>query len=364
MSDTIVKGIKRTTSTPASRRVSANTTAKSRTLASKSSRPKPIAKRAVAEKAPAKKATKSKSSPLVKGKKKAVASPAKSTVQKSAKTKVEKAKSVKSKIAVSTKPSKPKAKISQVKGKTLATTGKKADVKPVKKSAAKAPVIVAKTTKTKLIPAKSVAKPKEVKVKPEIAVVPKIEPKKAISKPVLPPPVRKPVAPNSIAQKKPSPNVSAALHLFEKAHKDFVRGRFADARTLFQQLLEKHPTVVEVAARARTYLAITESRLNAETSLPKDADSLYDRGVIELNRGAYESARGLFELALKIDPNAAHIHYGLAATQAQLGQAEDALNALEKAFSLQAVLRFRVSQDQDFTPLYDLPEFEQLVSPN
>jgi hypothetical protein len=71
---------------------------------------------------------------------------------------------------------------------------------------------------------------------------------------------------------------SAALLAFERAHKEFVRGRFAEARNQFRILLDKYSQVSEVAARARTYLAIAESRLRTESILPRDADSLYDRG--------------------------------------------------------------------------------------
>ena len=97
------------------------------------------------------------------------------------------------------------------------------------------------------------------------------------------------------------------------------RGRFADARNLFRALVEKFPAVSEVTARARTYLAVADSRLRTEMAPPRDADSLYDRGVIELNRGEYVAAQELFERALKREPEAAHIHYGLAASRARLG---------------------------------------------
>ncbi|HUG96168.1 MAG TPA: tetratricopeptide repeat protein, partial [Nitrososphaera sp.] len=124
------------------------------------------------------------------------------------------------------------------------------------------------------------------------------------------------IAPASIRQ--PTQDESAALRIFERAHKEFSRGRFAEARNQFRALLDKFSQVSEVAARARTYLAIAESRLRTESMLPRDADSLYDRGVIELNRGEYVAAQEMFERALKREPEAAHIHYGLAATRARL----------------------------------------------
>ena len=109
-----------------------------------------------------------------------------------------------------------------------------------------------------------------------------------------------------------------------------LRGRFAEARNQFRILVDKYSQVSEVAARARTYLAIAESRLRTESMLPRDADSLYDRGVIELNRGEYVAAQEMFERALKREPEAAHIHYGLAATRARLGSIDLALESLKK----------------------------------
>jgi tetratricopeptide (TPR) repeat protein len=154
---------------------------------------------------------------------------------------------------------------------------------------------------------------------------------------------------------------SAALKTFERAHKEFTRGRFAEARNQFRFLLDKYAQVSEVAARARTYLAIAEARLRTESMLPRDADSLYDRGVIELNRGEYVAAQEMFERALKREPEAAHIHYGLAATRARLGSIDLALQSLQRALDLQPNLRVRAQHDHDLNPLRNDPDFDKLV---
>jgi tetratricopeptide (TPR) repeat protein len=168
--------------------------------------------------------------------------------------------------------------------------------------------------------------------------------------PIAPPPPRQPTL-----------DEAAALRAFENAHKEFTRGRFGEARNQFRALLDKHAQVSEVAARARTYLAIAESRLRTESMLPRDADSLYDRGVIELNRGEYVAAQEMFERALKREPEAAHIHYGLAATRARLGSVDLALQSLQRALDLQPNLRLRAQHDQDLTSLRNDPDFDRLV---
>ena len=159
----------------------------------------------------------------------------------------------------------------------------------------------------------------------------------------------------------PTQDESAALIAFERAHKEFARGRFAEARNQFRVLVDKYSQVSEVAARARTYLTIAESRLRTESILPRDADSLYDRGVIELNRGEYVAAQEMFERALKREPEAAHIHYGLAATRARLGSIDLALESLQKALDLQPNLRVRAQHDHDLNPLRNDPDFDRLI---
>src|SRR5437588_12207313 len=116
-----------------------------------------------------------------------------------------------------------------------------------------------------------------------------------------------------VHQPQPTHDEAAALKAFESAHREFARGHFSEARHKFRALLDKYANVSEVPARARTYLAVAEARLRSDLALPRDADSLYDRGVIELNRGEYVAAQELFERALRREPEAAHIHYGLAA---------------------------------------------------
>ncbi len=161
--------------------------------------------------------------------------------------------------------------------------------------------------------------------------------------------------------RQPTVDESAALKAFERAHKEFTRGRFGEARSQFRALLDKYSQVSEVAARARTYLAVADSRLRTDSMLPRDADSLYDRGVIELNRGEYVAAQEMFERALKREPEAAHIHYGLAATRARLGSLDLALQSLQRALDLQPTLRVRAQHDHDLTSLRNDPDFDRLI---
>jgi tetratricopeptide (TPR) repeat protein len=219
-----------------------------------------------------------------------------------------------------------------------------------KKTAAKSKSAV-KTKKAAPKPAARKAAPKKAAPASRVKTTQKQAAVRAIRPSPTPPPPPRP----------PTQDESAALVAFERAHKEFARGRFVEARNQFRVLVDKYSQVAEVAARARTYLTIAESRLRTESILPRDADSLYDRGVIELNRGEYVAAQEMFERALKREPEAAHIHYGLAATRARLGSIDLALESLQKALDLQPNLRVRAQHDHDLNPLRNDPDFDRLI---
>jgi len=252
-------------------------------------------------------------------------------------------------------PSKPKANRATAAKSSARTTSKPASktvakLRPAKKTAAKSK----STAKPKKAATKPVAR-KAASAKKAVVSRVKLTQKQAAVRAVRPAPAPPP------PPRPPTQDESAALVAFERAHKEFARGRFAEARNQFRILVDKYSQVAEVAARARTYLAIAESRLRTESILPRDADSLYDRGVIELNRGEYVAAQEMFERALKREPEAAHIHYGLAATRARLGSIDLALESLQKALNLQPNLRVRAQHDHDLNPLRNDPDFDRLI---
>ncbi len=260
------------------------------------------------------------------------------------------------------------------------SSGRGASAKTAKKSVkAKAVKAKAKRAPSAKSPARKSAKVRATKKSRKSPAKPRKAPAKAVSRKATsrkaaPSRVKKtqklaavraarPTAPLP-PPRQPTQDESAALAAFERAHREFVRGRFAEARNQFRSLLEKFSQVSEVAARSRTYLAVAESRLRTESMLPRDADSLYDRGVIELNRGEYVAAQEMFERALKREPEAAHIHYGLAATRARLGSIDLALESLQRALDLQPNLRVRAQHDHDLNPLRNDPDFDRLIFSN
>ncbi|HLM57782.1 MAG TPA: tetratricopeptide repeat protein [Pyrinomonadaceae bacterium] len=226
-----------------------------------------------------------------------------------------------------------------------AKTATKAAVKAQPKAAPKPVAPAKKPGGAKAQPKKGVPAPAQ-----------KARPTKGAGQPAKPAP-----RPAHQPKRQPTRDEAAALKAFERAHKEFTRGSFSTARELFRALIQQHGGVSEVTARARIYLNIAESRLHTEAALPRDPDLLYERGVYELNRGDFVAAQEMFERALKRDPSAADTHYALAATRARLGAVASALQSLEKAIELRAVLRVRAQSDADLAPLRSDPEFERIV---
>ncbi|HEY0082243.1 MAG TPA: tetratricopeptide repeat protein [Pyrinomonadaceae bacterium] len=291
-------------------------------------RPQPLAKRSGAEKAPVLKATRNRTT---------AASTAKSTKKSSRAASTAKTKAPARPAAASPKP-RPAAAKSKISARTAnktpvktTTRPKAAAEKPAKRSAPAAPPAAAPSKKQTARTTTATSKP-------------------AARPAATPPPPRQPTL-----------DEAAALRAFERAHREFVRGRFSEARLLFRALIEQHSGVAEVTARSRTYLAIAEARMRSESAMPRNAEELYDRGVIELNRGDFVAAQEMFERALKRDASAAHIHYGLAATRARLGALESALQSLGRALELQPNLRVRAQHDPDLAPLRNEPDYEQLI---
>ena len=309
MSDPVVKGVKRPSPRPSSLTVSTKSAAKSRKVVASSAHPKQMVKRSKGEKAPARKAT-----------------PSKSPAGASSASAPKSTRSAKSSKA------KPPVKTSNTRSRSVSPSKAKASVtrqiakQPVKTAPAKKSAPTSKTQPATPLPTQS----------------------KATSTP--------PGAPRS-----PTRDEAAAMRAFERAHKEFTRGRFSEARMLFRALIEQPGGASEVTARARTYLAIAESRLQTQGAPPRDAEALYDRGVIELNRGDYVAAQEMFERALKRDAEAADVHYALAATRARLGSIDLALKSLERALNIKRALRVRAQHDPDLAPLRNEPDYERLI---
>jgi tetratricopeptide (TPR) repeat protein len=172
-----------------------------------------------------------------------------------------------------------------------------------------------------------------------------------------------------VSQPAPTPEsprrqvTSGALRAFEQGVKIFNRRQFGDARSMFENVLVKYPGDVEIVARAQMYIQVCKQKVEHETkaAAPRNADELYDRGVFALNIGDFTQARAFFEKALGLHPDEPHLLYSLAATHAQTGSHEEALNYLKRSIQIQPRFRSQAYNDADFSGLRDNKQFLELV---
>jgi tetratricopeptide (TPR) repeat protein len=153
----------------------------------------------------------------------------------------------------------------------------------------------------------------------------------------------------------------AAVRDFEAAVRYFQKRKYDRAREVFEKLAGGQ--VLEVAARARVHLRHCQQKIesNGRAAAPKTAEEYYNLGVVDLNRGAVDSALERLGRADKLEPNQTHIRYALAAAHALAGNTGAALEHLSATLELQPGQRARARRDPDFHSLAQDPRFRQLV---
>jgi len=154
---------------------------------------------------------------------------------------------------------------------------------------------------------------------------------------------------------------SAVLRAFEQAVKVFNRRQYAEAKQHFENLQTRFPNEVEIIARVQTYLQVCKQKLSRSPLTPRDADELYDRGVFALNIGDFPQARTFFEKALRLRPDEPHLLYSLAATHAQTGSHDQALDFLKRSIQIQPRFRSQALNDTDFSMLRENKRFLEML---
>ncbi|HKP13839.1 MAG TPA: tetratricopeptide repeat protein [Blastocatellia bacterium] len=186
-------------------------------------------------------------------------------------------------------------------------------------------------------------------------MTPRPAPAKRATKPVTP---AKAVQP---AKKAAASSSLQAVKTFEQALRLFNRHDYAGAKEAFEGLLTRFSEQADIIAPARTYIAICDQRMARAPVVPRNADALYDQGVVQLNKGNFAEAVGLFEKGLKVEPRADHIWYSLSAAHARMYQSAKSLDALRRAISIRSVHRSHARRDPDFASLHTNEEFQQLT---
>lgn len=154
-----------------------------------------------------------------------------------------------------------------------------------------------------------------------------------------------------------------ALAAFGDATKEFRKSKWDKAVELFGDFIVKFPVERDLVARARTYLAIADERLQAPHDLPalKTVEEFIPAAVFKLNAGAVEEAGKLIEKALKIGPEDARLLYLQAVIFCRSGQTDASLEVLKKAAQNDKTYRILAQNEIDFAPLWEDKRFKTIV---
>jgi len=178
----------------------------------------------------------------------------------------------------------------------------------------------------------------------------------------------KPQPPASVKSFEPGPAVATQpsngkkqLGSFEAAMKLFHTGNLKQARELFEQATLGPER--DVAQRSRLHIAMCDRRLERDGVSLRSAEDYYTYGIALLNSRKIPEARTHLEQALRLAPEADHIHYAMAAAQVLHGDLTGAHEHLKRAIEIEPRNRLHARQDTDFAHLSHQPPFESLLYP-
>jgi tetratricopeptide (TPR) repeat protein len=143
--------------------------------------------------------------------------------------------------------------------------------------------------------------------------------------------------------------------------KHFHARKFKEARDLFETAAQGPER--DVAHRARLHATMCGQRLERTTVQLHSAEDHYNYGIALLNTRKIEDARTHLEQALAMMPEADHVFYALAVTQALSGDAAGAHEHLKRAIELEPKNRLMARQDADFSSLSSQAVFQALLYP-
>lgn len=157
------------------------------------------------------------------------------------------------------------------------------------------------------------------------------------------------------------PAQQKTMQEYETALKAMQEGKYDKAREVFQKLIEQASP--EVAERARVYLEACGRQAQKQDRSFTGPEEQYDYAISLLNTGLYDEAREQLEAILAKAPQTDYALYGLSIMESMTGQAEQCLEHLSQAISINPQNRIHARVDSDFQDMADDPRFTELLYP-
>ncbi len=152
-----------------------------------------------------------------------------------------------------------------------------------------------------------------------------------------------------------------ALAAYGEAVKEYRKGRWDKAQSLFESLKEKFAEEKELVDRAQIYLTIIKEKGKKPLGTPKTADDCYYFSVYRLNQGEYEEALKWLNKALEMKGDEGKVYYLMADVYCQMGQNDQALDYLKKAIQRDKIYKVLAQNEIDFSPLWEDKKFKLIT---
>ena len=141
------------------------------------------------------------------------------------------------------------------------------------------------------------------------------------------------------------------------AMKAFHKGEYQKAAGMLKAFLEKDVSEKELVDRAQIYLSICQDRQKAIPAPLKTFNDYYQYSVYKINNGEYEEALELLSKALEIKPKEGEIFYLMADAYCMMGEADNCLEYLKKAFQIDKFFKILAQNEGDFESLWEDKRF-------
>lgn len=157
------------------------------------------------------------------------------------------------------------------------------------------------------------------------------------------------------------PPAADAVAQLERGMRDLQKHDYAAAAATFKKLVADFPTEGFLADRARVYLELAEREVRKRAGHQATVEERLTAATAALNNDRDEDAARLAESVIKEDGSQDLAVYLLAVIATRAGRNDDAITRLREAIDLNPECRVQARHDEEFDPLMEHPEYQQLM---
>jgi tetratricopeptide (TPR) repeat protein len=168
-------------------------------------------------------------------------------------------------------------------------------------------------------------------------------------------------APESAAVVAARAQAQAQLKSFEQGIKLLHAGKYNEAKPLFAQAAAGPNR--EMAHNADLHVRMCDRRLEKPALEFRTVEDRYNYAIAMINARNLTAAVEQLQAALRLDPRADHVHYGLALCRGLSGDLAGAYENLKRAIELNPRNRLAARQDADFSGISNQSPLRELLYP-